>query len=45
MQLNKLENNAKSKLEDRIQRVKRAYRARGSKLAQAWELTKEALVG
>jgi len=45
MQLATMEDNAKSKLEDRIQRVKRAYHARGSKLAQAWELTKEALVG
>ncbi len=36
---------AKRKLEDRIQRVKHAYHARGSKLAQAWALTKEALVG
>ncbi len=45
MQLNQVADNAKSRLEDRIQRVKRAYHARGSKLAQAWELTKEALVG
>jgi len=45
VQLTQVADQAKTKLEDRMQRVKHAYHARGSKLAQAWALTKEALVG
>jgi uncharacterized membrane protein len=45
VQLTQVAGNAKTRLEDRIQRVKRSYHARGSKMAQAWALTKEALVG
>ena len=45
VQLTEVAARAKSKLEDRMQRVKHAYHARGSKLAQAWTLTKEALAG
>ena len=34
---------AKTRVEERMQRVKGAYHARGAKLSQAWSLTKEAL--
>lgn len=43
VQLGGVRNDAKEKMEDRVKRVKRAYHARGAKLSQAWELTKEAL--
>jgi hypothetical protein len=33
----------KTRLEERAKRVKIAYHARGAKLSQAWDLTKEAL--
>ena len=33
----------KARIEDRVKRVKGAYHARGAKLSQAWDLTKEAL--
>ena len=45
VQLTQVADAAKGKLEERMQRVKHAYHARSSKLAQAWALTKEALVG
>jgi uncharacterized membrane protein len=35
----------KSEIEDRMKRVRSAYHARGTKLSQAWSLTKEALAG
>jgi len=43
VQLAGVRDDAKEKMEDRVKRVKRAYHARGAKLSQAWELTKEAL--
>ena len=45
LQLTQVADGAKTRLEDRLQRVEHAYHARGSKLAQAWALTKEALTG
>jgi uncharacterized membrane protein len=42
-QLSMAQGEAKTRIEDRVKRVKHAYHARGAKLAQAWELTKEAL--
>jgi len=45
VQLTQVADQAKTKLEDRLQHVRHAYHARGSKLAQAWALTKEALAG
>jgi uncharacterized membrane protein len=43
LQLSRAEGEVKAKVEDRMKRVKNAYHARGAKLAQAWQLTKEAL--
>lgn len=45
LQLTQVADGAKTRLEDRLQRVEHAYHARGSKLAQAWALTKDALTG
>ena len=42
-QLSHVKGEVEGTLEDRIQRVTSAYRARGVKLSQAWGLTKEAL--
>lgn len=42
-QLSEVQGDVKGKIEERMKRVKGAYHARGSKLAQAWTLTKEAL--
>jgi uncharacterized membrane protein len=43
LQLSQAKGDVKARIEDRIRRVKTAYHARGSKLSQAWNLTKEAL--
>ena len=43
LQLSQSTGDVKVRIEDRMKRVKRAYHARGAKLAQAWSLTKEAL--
>ena len=43
LQLSQAEGGVKARIEDRIKRVKSAYHARGAKLSQAWNLTKEAL--
>jgi uncharacterized membrane protein len=42
-QLGKAEANVKARIEERLKQVKGAYHARGAKLSQAWDLTKEAL--
>lgn len=42
-QLSQTTGDMKAKIEDRLKRVERAYHARGAKLSQAWNLTKEAL--
>ncbi|MEO7335771.1 MAG: DUF1269 domain-containing protein [Caldimonas sp.] len=42
-QLNQVSGDVKATIEDRVKRVKGAYHARGTKLSQAWDLTKEAL--
>ena len=42
-QLTHAKGEVKGTLEDRVQRVKSAYHARGAKLSRAWGLTKEAL--
>ncbi len=42
-QLDEVTGDVKSRIEARIKRVNGSYHARGTKLAQAWELTKEAL--
>jgi len=43
VQLMGVREDARTKMEDRVKRVKRSYHARGVKLSQAWELTKDAL--
>ena len=43
LQLSQAKGDVKARIEDRMKRVKNAYHARGAKLAQAWNLTKEAL--
>jgi uncharacterized membrane protein len=43
LQLSLAKGDVKARIEDRMKRVKSAYHARGAKLAQAWNLTKEAL--
>jgi len=43
LQLSQAKGDVKARIEDRMNRVKSAYHARGAKLAQAWNLTKEAL--
>ena len=43
LQLSQAKGDVTARIEDRMKRVKRAYHARGAKLAQAWNLTKEAL--
>ena len=42
-QLSQAKGDVKTRIEDRVKRVKSAYHARGAKLSQAWSLTKEAL--
>ena len=42
-QLGQVKGDVKARIEDRVKRVKGAYHARGAKLSQAWDLTKEAL--
>lgn len=42
-QLTQAKDEVKAKIEDRVKRVSSAYHARGAKLSQAWNLTKEAL--
>lgn len=42
-QLSRAKGDVKTRIEDRVKRVKSAYHARGAKLSQAWSLTKEAL--
>lgn len=43
LQLSQAQGDARARLEARVNRVKGAYHARGAKLSQAWELTKQAL--
>jgi uncharacterized membrane protein len=43
LQLSQAKGDVKARLEVRMKRVKNAWHARGAKLAQAWDLTKEAL--
>lgn len=43
LQLSQAKGEVKARIEDRMKRVKSAFHARGAKLAQAWNLTKEAL--
>ncbi len=43
LQVSQAQGEVKSRLEDRMKRVKGAYHARGAKLSQAWSLAKEAL--
>jgi Protein of unknown function (DUF1269) len=43
LQLSQAKDDVKARIEDRMKRVKNAYHARGAKLSQAWNLTKEAL--
>lgn len=43
LQLSLAKGDVKSRIEDRMQRVRSAYHARGAKLSHAWSLTKEAL--
>ena len=43
VQLSQAKGDVKARIEDRMKRVKTAYHARGAKLSQAWNLTKEAL--
>jgi uncharacterized membrane protein len=43
LQLSQAKGDVKSRIEDRMKHVKSAYHARGAKLSQAWNLTKEAL--
>jgi hypothetical protein len=43
LQLGEVKGDVRAKIEDRIKRVKSAYHARGAKLSQAWNLTKDAL--
>ena len=43
LQLSQAKGDVKARIEDRMKRVKSAYHARGAKLSQAWNLTKEAL--
>ena len=43
LQLSQAKGDVKARIEDRMKRVKSAYHARGAKLGQAWNLTKEAL--
>lgn len=43
LQLSQAQGDVKSRIEDRMKRVRQAYHARGAKLSQAWSLTKEAI--
>jgi uncharacterized membrane protein len=43
LQLSQAQGEARTRVEERMKRVKGAYHARGAKLSQAWSLTKEAL--
>lgn len=43
LQLSQAKGDVRARIEDRMKRVKSAYHARGAKLSQAWNLTKEAL--
>jgi uncharacterized membrane protein len=43
LQLSQAKGDVKARIDDRMKRVKSAYHARGAKLSQAWNLTKEAL--
>jgi uncharacterized membrane protein len=43
LQLSQTKDEAKARIEERMRRVKSAYHARGAKLSQAWNLTKDAL--
>ena len=43
LQLSQAKGDVKARIEDRMKRVKSTYHARGAKLAQAWNLAKEAL--
>jgi len=43
LQPSQVKGDVKDRIKDRMKRVKNAYHARGAKLAQAWNLTKEAL--
>ena len=43
LQLSLAKGDVKSRIEDRMKRVRSAYHARGAKLSHAWSLTKEAL--
>ena len=45
VQVSQTNGEVRSRIEDRVKRVKHAYHARGAKLSQAWNLTKEALAG
>ena len=42
-QLSQTKGDGKTKIEDRVARVKSAHHARGAKLSRAWSLTEEAL--
>ena len=43
LQLSQAKGDVKARIDERMKRVKSAWHARGAKLAQAWNLTKEAL--
>ena len=43
LQLGRAEGDVKARIEHRMKRVKSSYHARGAKLAQAWNLTRDAL--
>lgn len=43
LQMGQTEGAVKTRIEDRMKRVRSAYHARGAKLSHAWSLTKEAL--
>jgi uncharacterized membrane protein len=43
LQMGEVRSEVRTKIEDRVSRVRSAYHARGTKLARAWSLTKEAL--
>ena len=45
LQLAQTNGEVKTRIEDRVKRVKHSYHARGAKLSQAWSLTKAALAG
>lgn len=44
LQMSQAKDDVRHRLEERMQRVRKSYHARGSKLAHAWSLTKEALL-